>query len=66
ILRQRVKEKFPEAIEWDSTGLPQNYVVLVAPHRQAFVQKGLRVVCHGGIALEEIIVPLVEIERETR
>jgi len=66
ILRKRVKEKFTEAIEWDSTGLPQNYVVLVAPHRQAFVQKGLRVVCHGGIALEEIIVPLVEIERETK
>lgn len=62
-LRSRIKERFPDAIEWDSVGLPEDYVVLLAPHRQAFVQKGRRVVCHGGASIEELIVPLVEIER---
>lgn len=63
-LRSRIKERFPDAVEWDSVGLPEDFVVLLAPHRQAFVQKGLRVVCHGGVSLEELVVPLVEIERD--
>jgi len=63
MLRSKVKEKFPEAIEWPSVGLPDDFLPLLAPGRSAFVQEGTRTVAHGGISIEELVVPLVEIER---
>jgi hypothetical protein len=65
VLRSKVKEQFPSALEWDPIGLPDTYLPLLAPGRQAFVRAGERTVCHGGISVEEIIVPLVEIERRS-
>lgn len=62
-LRGKVKESFPSALEWGTVGLPENYLALLAPARQAFVQEKQRTVSHGGISLEELIVPLVQIER---
>jgi hypothetical protein len=62
-LRGKVKERFPAALEWDPVGLPEDYLALLAPARQAFVQEKLRTVSHGGISIEELIVPLVQIER---
>jgi hypothetical protein len=44
-------------------GLPEDYLPLLAPARQAFIQEGQRTVSHGGISVEELIVPLVQIER---
>ena len=61
-LRNQVKLKFPDSIEWLSCGLPDDFVPLLAPHRSAFVEQGRRVVGHGGISLEEVVVPFVEIE----
>jgi len=63
-LRARIKKQFPEAIEWPPIGLPEDYLPLIAPLRRAFVQAGEILVCHGGISLEELLVPLVKIERE--
>ncbi|NOQ23463.1 MAG: BREX-3 system phosphatase PglZ [Candidatus Aegiribacteria sp.] len=63
ILRASVKEHFPDAIEWPSIGLPDDYHALLAPHRKAFVRKEETIVGHGGISIEELIVPLVQIER---
>lgn len=65
LLRKRVKERFPDAIEWLPTGLPGDCLPLLAPGRLAFLREGERVVCHGGISLEEVIVPLVRVERIT-
>jgi hypothetical protein len=62
-LRGKVKERFPAAMEWDPIGLPDDYLALFAPSRQAFVQEKQRTVSHGGISVEELIVPLVQIER---
>lgn len=62
-LRSRVKKDFPSALEWPSVGLPEDYFALLAPPRQAFVQETQRIVSHGGISVEELIVPLVQIER---
>jgi PglZ domain len=62
-LRRKVKERFPAAVEWSSVGLPEDYLALLAPARQAFVQEKQRTVSHGGISVEELIVPLVQIER---
>jgi len=64
-LRASVKEKFPQSIEWPSIGLPDHYLALLAPPRQAFVGQGETVVSHGGISLEEVIVPWVEIGRQS-
>lgn len=62
-LRGKVKERFPAALEWGTVGLPEDYLALLAPVRQAFVQEKHRTVSHGGISVEELIVPLVQIER---
>ncbi len=63
VLRGKVSERFPNALEWAPIGLPHDYLVLLAPARQAFIQENCRSVCHGGISIEELIVPLVQIER---
>ena len=62
-LRSRVKARFPDAVEWPALGLPEDCLALLAPGRSAFVREGDRVVGHGGAALEEVVVPVVEIER---
>jgi hypothetical protein len=62
-LRGKVKERFPTALEWEPVGLPEDYLALLAPARQAFVQKNQHIVSHGGISIDELIVPLVQIGR---
>jgi len=62
-LRGKVKECFPAAMEWGTVGLPEDYLALLAPARQAFVQEKRHTVCHGGVSVEELIVPLIQIER---
>jgi hypothetical protein len=62
-LRARVHARFPEAIAWPAVGLPVDYLPLLAPGRSAFVQEGERIVGHGGITLEEVVVPFMRIER---
>lgn len=63
VLRSRVKEQFPDALEWPPVGLPEDYLSLLASGRFAFVRKGEDLVGHGGASLEELIVPLVKIDR---
>ena len=65
-LRAQVTELFPFAHEWKPVGLPADYFPLVASGRDAFVSSGDTIVGHGGIALEEVIVPLVKFERRAR
>ena len=62
-LRRQTKERFPGALEWPPIGLPDHYWPLLATERSAFVGEKERLVCHGGASLEELIVPLVQIER---
>ena len=63
LLRGQVKERFPHALEWAPIGLPEDYLPLLAPSRSAFVRETERLVGHGGASLEELVVPLVQIER---
>jgi len=62
-LRAQVKARFPAALEWNPIGLPDDYLALLAPPGQAFIQEHQRTVAHGGISIEELIVPLVRVER---
>lgn len=64
ILRSEVKKRFSEAIEWPSYGLPEDYCALLAPHRRAFIRDGETIVGHGGISIEELVVPFIQIERK--
>ncbi|MBT5604772.1 MAG: BREX-3 system phosphatase PglZ, partial [Lentisphaerae bacterium] len=65
-LRQGVAEKFPAAVEWQQIGLPAEFFPLLADGEDAFIKPGEATVAHGGIAIEEVLVPLVKIERRTR
>ena len=65
-LRSQVSSTFTFAREWQPVGLPDNYFPLVATGDDAFVNKGERVVGHGGVAIEEVIVPLIKVERRTQ
>ena len=60
-LRRRVAERFSDAWQWPGDGLPGDYLPLLAPNRSAFVGEGERVVAHGGVCLEELVVPFVEV-----
>lgn len=62
-LRDMTASRFPSAIAWPSTGLPSTIHALLAPPGRAFVGEGERVVAHGGVSIEEVIVPFVEIKR---
>lgn len=64
VLRSQVKERFLNALEWSPVGLPEDYLPLLAPSRSAFVRETKRLVGHGGASLEELIVPLVQIDRK--
>ncbi len=56
--------RFPTAIKWPGAGLPPGYFPLIAPRRCAFMSEGARAVTHGGISIEEVIVPFVSFTRE--
>jgi hypothetical protein len=64
LLRKKVADRFPDAVEWPPVGLPNDYLPLLAPSRKAFVREKELLVSHGGISIEEVIVPLVQIERK--
>lgn len=57
-------QQSPSAIVWTNVGLPAELKTLLAPDLTAFLNVDEHAVCHGGIALEEVIVPFIEITRE--
>ena len=64
-LRASISYGSDEAIAWPQIGLPTNYWPTVMKGRKAFVAKNEKIVGHGGISLEEVIVPYVTIKRDT-
>ena len=61
---EEVVSKFPESIRWPNYGLPPARHVLLAGDLKAFTHEGDEIVAHGGIAIEEVMVPFVTITRE--
>jgi hypothetical protein len=49
------------SITLDIAGLPANFMPLFAGGRTAFVPQGEQLVVHGGISVEEMIVPFVQV-----
>jgi hypothetical protein len=62
--RDQVQKEFPATILWPGPGLPSNCRALLADKKSAFVARGQHVVAHGGIALEEVLVPFVRFWKE--
>jgi hypothetical protein len=58
-----VQVQYPETILWSDNLLPAGWQALMPSGRQAFTPQGTRVVSHGGLTIDEMIVPLVYIER---
>jgi hypothetical protein len=52
---------YPGTVRMDVDGLPADFLPLFAGKRTAFVPQGERVVAHGGISVEELIVPFVRV-----
>lgn len=64
VFRKQMMEQRQHAISWPGFGLPQGYYVMLAKGRSAFANEGEQVISHGGISLEEVIVPFVRIWEE--
>ena len=62
--RDEVKAEFPDSICWPNHGLPPARHVLLAGKLQAYTDNGDEIVAHGGIAMEEVMVPFVTITRD--
>jgi hypothetical protein len=64
-LRADILQKIPNSagrvIAWPPLGLPADYWPIVMTGREAFVAKNEKIVGHGGIAIEEVIVPYIKI-----
>jgi len=58
-MQSSVASSYPFGHRWNTAGLPDQYYPFVLSSREAFSQEGSVVVAHGGISLEEVIVPLV-------
>lgn len=62
--RDNVAAKFPDSVRWPNYGLPPAQSVLLAGNLTAFADEGSEVVTHGGIAMEEVMVPFVAITKD--
>lgn len=60
-LRADSAAAYPSTISLDIAGLPANFMPLFAGGRSAFVPDGDQVVVHGGVSVEELIVPFVKV-----
>lgn len=64
-LAQRTHAQMPDTIVLESRWLPPGGVFpLVATGRRAFAPAGERVVTHGGLSIEEMVVPLITVTKK--
>ena len=60
---QRIRQSFPDTILWEHDGLlPDQLAALMPNGRTAFATPGETVVTHGGLTIDEMIVPFVQIK----
>lgn len=60
-LRDTAADGYAEAIKWPPIGLPDDYYPLLSAGRSMFDREDEEALVHGGIALEEVIVPFIEV-----
>lgn len=66
ILRDAAKAKLApdDAMAWECADLPEKYSPLIKTGRGAFAPNGEKLMAHGGISVEETIVPFVRVRRK--
>jgi hypothetical protein len=62
ILAESMSAEF-DAFRLDIGGLPADFLPLYAGTHGAFIRKGEAIVAHGGMSVEELIVPFVKVSR---
>ncbi|MER2170826.1 MAG: BREX-3 system phosphatase PglZ [Psychrobacillus psychrodurans] len=62
-IRNHTASEHANTIAWEDASLPSDYHVLLAQKKGAFVPKNDKIVTHGGIHLEEMIVPFVKVSK---
>ncbi|MHC1572836.1 MAG: BREX-3 system phosphatase PglZ [Candidatus Syntropharchaeales archaeon] len=60
---KRATKAFPESIRWSDEYLTPKYPVLITGGLTAFAREGEKVVAHGGISVEEVLVPFIRVYR---
>lgn len=62
-LVEQSAQAYPSAVYMPVPGLPADFFPLFAGPRSAFVTVGEQLVVHGGISVEELIVPFVKVKQ---
>lgn len=66
VLRDQAALKSDGSLVWTPKGLPNGLYSLFAPYQASYHSIGKKIVSHGGISLEEVMVPLVKINRKSK
>ena len=66
VLRDQAVDKTVSSLAWTPKGLPNGLHCLFAPYRGSYHTVGKKIVSHGGISLEEVMVPFVKINRKSK
>jgi hypothetical protein len=63
VLLEESAAAYPATVHMPLPGLPADFLPLFAAPRSAFVTSGEQLVVHGGISVEELIVPFVKVNQ---
>ena len=64
VFMEQAHSKYPEdSFAWEGDYLGTGHSVLIADALKAFSDPGKEVVSHGGVSIEEVIVPLIRVMR---
>jgi hypothetical protein len=63
VLLDSIQKEFPASFAWRPVSLPQNYFPLLSTGNTAFITKDKKSVSHGGISIQETIVPFIKVGR---
>jgi len=64
VFMEQAHSKYPEdSFAWEGDYLGTGHSVLIADALKAFSDPGKEVVSHGGVSIEEVIVPFIRVMR---
>lgn len=61
VFRDQAAANHSHTLIWPPAGLPKDVFPLLAQGRTAFTAQGNRILAHGGISIDEVLVPLVKV-----
>ena len=64
VLRAQGIRQYAGARAWDGGGLPEDFKAMVLDGHASFTAKDQTIMAHGGISIEEVIVPFVRIGKK--